>query len=634
MRSSTALLSLLLLLLCPVLQAADEGVPATNLYSLHDAQPSRLVGQGVGYLIGQDQATFEQIQAMPADAWRWSTRNALALGTQPQGVWLRFDVERKQADATPWLLEIKWPLLDRVEVRLFDQAGGWGQPMLAGDGVPLSQRPLQQRFLLFPLDVQPQQRTTVFLHVHAAEALILPMQLVSQAQLQDDERVQLALIYMFFGGLLVILLYNCSLYLFTRDRSYLFYSLYIASAICYELALTGLGQLYFWREVPAFSVKAYALFGALTFLTSSLFARYFLELRQYAGWVYRVNSLLIVYWTAFLLPILFYPAAVKFFLPAIMPLLTCVIAIASTTYLWRKGNRSARLFTIAWLMLIVFTIIHLCALGGLLPLNTFTLGSQMLGVFVEFVLLSIALAERINRERAARLQAQEQVLVSTQNLARERDEKLQAQQQTLEIQRQANEQLEGRVRERTQMLQEAKEELEKAIEELARLTITDALTQLYNRRHFDKAIKDEMGRAKRTSVPLAVLMLDIDHFKQVNDNYGHVFGDECLRAVGKILQEHARRAGDLAARYGGEEFIMALPATDLAHALEIAEHIRQGIAALVLDHQGSTVSLTASLGVAIFDDAHHTGLEQLIKAADDALYRAKRGGRNQVMSAA
>ena len=91
--------------------------------------------------------------------------------------------------------------------------------MLAGDGVPLSQRPLRQRFLLFPLEIEAQQRSSVFMHVHAAEALILPMQLVNQTQLQDDERVQLALIYMFFGGLLVILLYNCSLYLFTRDRS-------------------------------------------------------------------------------------------------------------------------------------------------------------------------------------------------------------------------------------------------------------------------------------------------------------------------------------------------------------------------------------------------------------------------------
>ena len=146
---------------------------------------------------------------------------------------------------------------------------------------------------------------------------------------------------------------------------------------------------------------------------------------------------------------------------------------------------SARLFSIAWSALLIFTVVNLLALNGVLPLNAWTLNGQLIGMFTEFVLLSMALAERINIERNRRIAAQQLALETSESLAAERALHLQAKQEALDLQLQANEVLEARVYERTRALEEARQGLETANAELLRLSATDALTQLANRRRFD-----------------------------------------------------------------------------------------------------------------------------------------------------
>lgn len=622
-----------LALFCPVVLGASPFPAAAPVATLSDPAQVWNIGLGVEYLPGDAAADFQQAQAVPAEKWTLSEKNALALGAVKTGFWLRFDV-RNQSDAEiRWLLKFTWPLLDHVELRLYHPGTGhWGRHLEGGDARPVSVRPIPDRMLLFPLELPAGKLTTVYLRVHASEQLILPMQLITDSQHRVEEANQLVVIYLFFGGMLVILFYNSCLYLFTRDRSYIVYSIYLASIIGYELCLTGLGQLYFWPEAPRFSIKAYGIFAAASFLASVLFARFFLEIRSFGGWPYRINNALVVYWTAMLIAVVFAPKLIPWLLPTVLPALGVLLSIITTAYLWYRGNLSARLFTFAWGTLAIFTVIHLAALNGDFPLNTFTLGSQMLGIYVEFILLSIALAERINRARTDRIKAQNNALLSSQQLAREREEKLRAQQQALDIQREANDKLELRVRERTQALESAKIELERAIEELARVSVTDPLTRLFNRRYFDSTISEEVARAKRTGIPLSILMVDIDHFKNVNDTYGHPFGDECLRCVAQVLQQYTQRAGDVAARYGGEEFILALPATEIQPAAIIAERIRCGIEAIVLEYQGETVRLSASIGVASLVPGRDEGSEALIRFADAALYRAKRNGRNQIVT--
>ncbi len=183
-----------------------------------------------------------------------------------------------------------------------------------------------------------------------------------------------------------------------------------------------------------------------------------------------------------------------------------------------------------------------------------------------------------------------------------------------------------------QQLIHAQQELRKLNRSLEQLARSDGLTGLYNRRHFDLSLDNEFQRALRAQRELGIILLDVDYFKQFNDLYGHVAGDECLKRIGQTLKNLPLRHRDVVARYGGEEFIVLLPDTDRAGTLAVARRIQQEIVALNIPHQGSpTGSLTPSLGV--FVGLPVAGLDtptRLVVKADSALYQAKRQGRNQI----
>nr|WP_239470469.1 diguanylate cyclase [Archangium violaceum] len=183
-------------------------------------------------------------------------------------------------------------------------------------------------------------------------------------------------------------------------------------------------------------------------------------------------------------------------------------------------------------------------------------------------------------------------------------------------------------------LDRANKELAQKREELLALTRTDALTGLSNRRYFEERLAEEFARATRYRSPLALVMLDIDHFKRLNDSYGHPFGDEVLRTVARTVKGKLREV-DFVARYGGEEIIALLPETGPKEALGACERVREAIAALQLEHRAQDgsrkeVRCTASLGVANAPDPRLVGVEDLLRAADTCLYEAKAAGRNCV----
>jgi two-component system chemotaxis family response regulator WspR len=175
-------------------------------------------------------------------------------------------------------------------------------------------------------------------------------------------------------------------------------------------------------------------------------------------------------------------------------------------------------------------------------------------------------------------------------------------------------------------LEVLKTELEVTNAKLLKLLAVDALTGLANRRHFDETFDLEWRRAARFASSIALVMVDVDHFKGYNDRYGHPAGDVCLRQVAGALADTVLRPGDLAARYGGEEFVLVLPSTDEAGAVTVAEACRARVRGLAIEHGGSSVAnvVTISLGVAAArPDAAHAP-EELLVRADAALYTAKR----------
>jgi diguanylate cyclase (GGDEF)-like protein len=169
-------------------------------------------------------------------------------------------------------------------------------------------------------------------------------------------------------------------------------------------------------------------------------------------------------------------------------------------------------------------------------------------------------------------------------------------------------------------------------ETLCYQAIHDPLTELFNRRYLEETLAREIHRVKRKGAPLAVCMLDLDHFKHFNDTFGHEAGGNLLRTLGQFLHTQVRLE-DVACRYGGEEFVLTLPETPLEVVWKRAEEIRERVPRLRIYQRGQVLEYTTvSLGVAIFP-SHGTTGKDLLRAADDALYRAKAAGRNRVMAA-
>jgi len=164
---------------------------------------------------------------------------------------------------------------------------------------------------------------------------------------------------------------------------------------------------------------------------------------------------------------------------------------------------------------------------------------------------------------------------------------------------------------------------------LSKLAMTDSMTGLYNRRHIMNVIDYEAVRQKRSSAPLSLIIVDLDHFKSINDRYGHETGDAVLIVVSQLIRKSIREQ-DSAARWGGEEFLIVLPDTDLEQAILIAQRIREMVATNAVTVDGQTIFTSATLGVSVYQGGETTS--KAIARADELLYEGKKAGRNRVVS--
>jgi diguanylate cyclase (GGDEF)-like protein len=164
---------------------------------------------------------------------------------------------------------------------------------------------------------------------------------------------------------------------------------------------------------------------------------------------------------------------------------------------------------------------------------------------------------------------------------------------------------------------------------LRQQVITDPLTGLFNVRYFREMLEQELERTQRTRMSTAVMMVDLDHFKCINDSYGHEDGNTVLRHTARLIAAMTRRL-DVRCRYGGEEFVVILPSTELAVAKQVAERVRAALASTPVDISENSITVTASIGLAICRVDEYIGAAQLVQEADKWLYEAKRQGRNRV----
>jgi diguanylate cyclase (GGDEF)-like protein len=591
---------------------------------------SAWIENGVELLLEHPGEPLTREQAAAASRWTPHTGKKVNLSHLKAPLWLRFTVRNDGAASPDWVLAIDWSQLRAVDLHRLDvDHGHWHAPLRAAFGEPVSAGATRDPLYRFDLPLQAGARATVLLRVQGDQYSV-PLRLWQRDALAAKTADDTLFIGALFGVLLAMLLYNGSLLVFTRDRDYLHYVVYLATVMVFEAVGTGYDRALLGIQNGWWLTHAFHVFGCASFLAAALFIRSFLALKHGPVHLNRINQALIGFWCVAIPLLLVLPAHVIDPIARSVGLFESLAVIYTSIYLLVQGHAAARYFAIGWVLLAAAsTVTSLYSLGaidgGWLAEN-----AQHVGIALETVLLSIALADRIKRERESKEAAQSQALVATKQLEIEREHKIQAQAQALAAQQRANEELEQRVAERTRELEQTMKELAAANSELSKLSVTDGLTKVYNRRYFDEVLKSEYERATRNLVPLTLIMVDIDHFKRINDTVGHVGGDECLKLVAATLAATVGRLSDLVARYGGEEFAVVLPSTPPEQVPAIAERLRRAVEAIAFIHRGERVPLSISLGaVSAVPDAHE-GVFSFVTRADEALYAAKKAGRNCV----
>ena len=574
------------------------GPVATAALALPD-EPETSLGQHLEFLEDPSgELSLEEVRERTD--WQASDPETFNKGFSDSAWWLRLTLDNPLNQSQSRLLAISYPVLDRVDVHLIPRNRDTISYQL-GQDYPYSQRPMDHRYLVVPLNWAAEERVEVYLRVASQSAIQVPMSLWEPDAFHSHDITANILHGIYFGALLVIGIYNIMLFFALGDRNYLYYVGFVMSLGVLMLALTGFGFRNLWpaatvwnTQVIAFSISCILIFGAL-------FIRRFLSVPEHS----RVLDLMVMAVLAFSAAMAFLSFVLDYrlLIPVLIPLVVfgCLLAFFGGIYIWYRGHMTARYFVLAWFFLLAGGIVLALSKGGFLPSTFVTDYAVQIGSLIEVVLLSFALAQRINVEKRLRYEAQSETLATARRL---------------------NQELEERVRERTQ-------ELEEVNERLNELSLTDELTGLKNRRFLDRILHQEVERARRNERPLAVALLDIDHFKPVNDTYGHQVGDECLRLVGEIIHSGLRWPSDTGTRYGGEEFAIVFPDTDAEGALAVVERIRQRIRETVIEWEGVTLQLTVSGGIRarIIDET--VTADEMLRGADEALYNAKESGRDR-----
>lgn len=529
-----------------------------------------------------------------------------SFGFTRSAYWYRITLDNPGPTSLRRLLVLRTPWLDSVHLYAAQAQGGFHE-RLVGDDLPFAARERPTPAFVLELEVAP-GRHTHYLRVSSRQAFMTPIELWEPEAFEVDAQRWAAYYGMFYGILLVMVLYNGLVWLWTREANYAWYCLYLLAFSAMNASYSGFAFQFFWPDSPRWSNWGHTVFIFTFQVIATLFSMSFLESRTRLPRLHRVLqgflALLVSCWVGVTLwadPVAYNAAPVNFIF------LGTPLVLAAGVSAWRSGYRAARFFVMATMVSLGGALCTAMTVSGLLPHNFATFHAAEFGILIDVVLLSLALGDRIKLLRDQHHATQQAML----------EQKLQAS----EMLAQANAALERTVHERTAELARARDEAE-------RLARTDGLTGVANRRWFEEVAEQEVARAQRYQQPLSMILFDIDLFKQINDSHGHAAGDAVIRAAASAVREAVREV-DFVARVGGEEFAILLPGIHQAQAVTTAERLRELIATSVASHQGLQLNFTASLGVSEcrLDDP---GFGALLHRADQAMYLAKQRGRNRV----
>ncbi len=574
--------------------------------------------------------TLDKILNTPVDNWQKFDDSSLSFGYTDSTYWFRLTINNSSAVGQDRVIELAYPVLDYVDVYQRHNNGEW-QLTEMGDKHSFTKRKFQHRFFLVPLELESQSVLDLVFRVKTSSSMQLPAKIWIMEDLHSYEQHLLLAMGVYYGIMMVMVLYNFFIFFAVREKDYLYYVIYVAFLALFLGSLQGLNFQYLWPNATSWNDTSIVVFLGLAILFGMLFTFNFLKINK-LPLIKKMRFSL----ASILMIIIFSNVYVSYHhtirMLIIMAIFCVILALVIGVHRWIQGHTSARYYVIAWSTILAGGIIMALNKFDVISRTFLTENVVQIGSAVEVILLSFALADRLNQEKRERLNAQIKAL-ENEKLARlshyealnHERKASEAQAAALTIQKQATETLEQRVKERTQ-------ELEKVNKKLELMSITDSLTNIRNRRYFDRTLKLEMARSIRQQESISVLIIDIDYFKGVNDSYGHQAGDEVLKSIADSLSKTINRSTDLLARFGGEEFVVILPDTTQEGAVHVAECIRQVIAQLDFNDIDKGLKLTVSIGVYGEVPTVDSNYETWVRKADDALYYAKNHGRNQVVS--
>ncbi|MFK7861593.1 MAG: 7TM diverse intracellular signaling domain-containing protein [Granulosicoccus sp.] len=591
-------------------------------YQAEDTSDKVLSIQSLAYLedIDRTKSTADVLQER--HSFTSTSDDSLNFGLTHSAYWIWISVEKPDESTPSVLVEVGYPHLDLLDVYQVDNNRAQLRYQL-GDTVPFGTRPVKDRMFLIPVHFEGEnQSADVLLRVESEGTIQLPLSVKTQKQFQSHVRNEQLVLGLYYGILLGVLAYNFLLAVGLKEPVIVYYCSYAVCQSLFQFTQNGLAFEYFWPGWVQLNQISIVLLACLSLLLSTRFTHLFLNItRENSPKLFAAFRVAEYVFAILAISTLFFDRMLMIKLVAVACSLGGSFMFVTALVIYMRGDQNARFYLMAWSLLIFGVIIYASKALGLLPENFFTVHAVQIGSVIEMILLSYALADRFNRLR---------------------DE-------NIKVQNEAKATLEKHVEHRTKELNVTLQKLKQANNQLESVNQRDPLTNIYNRGYFNQKLGDIWATTSCANQPVSLMMIDIDHFKSINDTKGHLTGDHVIIEVANTIADLCNNTQCIAARFGGEEFVVLMPGFDDDRTLCIAEQLRKDVEALTFsvgkpapyvkntehkkaeDVQDEIFGITISVGIStITSDPSSTlsGLH-LVDQADKALYNAKQSGRNR-----
>jgi len=573
------------------------------------------------YYIAKEGQGIEQIMMLPAK--NWEKPNSLIFETDSATVWLKLNIPKALLSQAS-VLRFNDPLIDQVKVHVghYD-AGEWqGQRgLLLGDTFAFENRSFALPNIVVPISASNND-TIVFIGGSSKFAVNLAVGLWTLEEFIEFNSHTTIFFGMLFGYILALVCYSMLMYTTARKSEYMWYCAYLFGFAIHLMSISGYAYQYIWPSSESFQNVAGGISISLAFLFLTKFTEILIAPTK--KWViaffkfFTYANLLI----ALLGLLSLNPMFVKLSLAVVI--LTCFgipfLCLGSA----KSGSKMSKHLGHVWLTVMIIVLVTLLDRFQVFSLNIDPLLLLIFGFHLQTLLTGSGLIYGYRSGSFETLRLKESAI-------RDEAEAIKAKDQILALQKDAQLKLQAQVKQQTLQLENALNNLSLASKELEQLRNVDGLTGLPNRLAFDEALDELAKTAVDFAKPLCLAVVDIDHFKQVNDTYGHLAGDDCLRAFSQLLKDTFERRDYSFCRFGGEEFVVAslLPFKQFEKQLNI---FKDALQALDIQTSAGIIKIKTSAGIASKRLIDSADTRKLYAKADENLYLAKQKGRNLVIA--